>query len=121
MNRSILSSIKKLLGLEESYTHFDAEITMHINSVFLNLYQMGVGSLTCFSIVDKTPTWEDFFGTETPVEAVIQFVYFKVRLAFDPPTSSFVMESIQRQIAELEFRLGVECDPPVIAPIIEEE
>ena len=40
---SILTSVKKLLGIDESYTHFDADLIMHINSVFSILGQMGVG------------------------------------------------------------------------------
>ena len=40
---SILTSIKKMLGIDEEYTHFDADVIMDINSVLMILTQLGVG------------------------------------------------------------------------------
>lgn len=107
---SILTSIKKLLGIEEEYTQFDADIIMHINTVFLNLTQLGVGPDEGFFIEDDTAIWEDFIGDSSQLQAVKTYVYLKVKLLFDPPLSSSVIESMNRMIAELEWRLNVAVD-----------
>ena len=107
---SILTSIKKLLGIEEEYTQFDNDIIMHINSVFLNLTQLGVGPAEGFLIEDDTATWEDFIGDSNQLQAVTSYMYLKVKLLFDPPLSSSVIESMNRMIAELEWRLKVAVD-----------
>ena len=82
---SILTSIKKLLGITEDYENFDADIIMHINSVFMTLRQIGVGPEEGFFIEDKSATWTDFMGDETKIESVKTYMYMKVRLLFDPP------------------------------------
>lgn len=107
---SILTSIKKLLGIEEEYTQFDNDIIMHINSVLLNLTQLGVGPAEGFLIEDDTATWEDFIGDSNQLQAVKSYMYLKVKLLFDPPLSSSVIESMNRMIAELEWRLNVAVD-----------
>ena len=107
MNDSILTSIKKLLGITEEYEHFDQDIIIHINSVFMILNQLGVGPLNGFSITDKTAVWSDFISEGANLESVKSYIYLKVRLLFDPPTTSAVMESMNRMISELEFRLNV--------------
>lgn len=107
---SILTSIKKLLGIEEEYTQFDNDIIMHINSVFLNLTQLGIGPAEGFLIEDDTATWEDFIGDSNQLQAVKSYMYLKVKLLFDPPLSSSVIESMNRMIAELEWRLNVAVD-----------
>ena len=104
---SILTSIKKLLGIDEEYTQFDSDIIMHINSVFLNLTQLGVGPSEGFQIEDDSDTWEDFIGDSNQLQAVKSYVYLKVKLLFDPPLSSSVIESMNRMIAELVWRLNV--------------
>lgn len=107
---SILTSIKKLLGIAEECDSFDADLIMHINSVFFVLNQLGVGPSEGFSIKDKTAVWEDFTsGTST--ELVKSYVYLKVKLIFDPPAGSALIESINRQISEFEWRLNVAVDP----------
>lgn len=110
---SILTSIKKMLGIDEEYTHFDADIIMHINSVLMILTQLGVGPESGFVIEDDTSTWIDFIPEATTVQlhAVKSYIYMKVKLIFDPPTSSAVIESMNRQIAEFEWRLNVAVDP----------
>ena len=109
---SILTSIKKLLGITEEYEHFDNDIIMHINSVFMILTQLGVGPSEGFSISDKTTTWYDFIPSGTNLEGVKSYVYLKVRLLFDPPQASGVMDAIKNQIGELEWRLNVEAETP---------
>ena len=109
---SILTSIKKLLGIAEEYEHFDNDIIMHINSVFMILTQLGVGPSKGFVITDSSASWDDFLpeGGEK-LQAVKTYMYMKVRLMFDPPTSSAVLESMNRMINELEWRLNVAVDP----------
>ena len=109
---SILTSIKKLLGIAEEYEHFDNDIIMHINSDFMILTQLGVGPSKGFVITDSSASWDDFLpeGGEK-LQAVKTYMYMKVRLMFDPPTSSAVMESMNRMINELEWRLNVAVDP----------
>lgn len=108
---SILDSIKKLLGMTPEYTAFDNDIIMHINSVFFILSQIGVGPAEGFSIKDNTAVWTDFVPNIANLEALKTYVYLKVRLLFDPPSSSAVVEAINRQISELEWRLYIAVDP----------
>lgn len=110
---SILISIKKMLGIDAAYTHFDPDIIMHINSVFMILNQLGVGPEEGFAIEDDTSTWLSYVpeANFSRVEAIKTYIYLRVRLLFDPPLSSSVIESINRQIAELEWRLNVAVDP----------
>lgn len=107
---SILTSIKKLLGIDEEYTQFDSDIIMHINTVFLNLMQLGVGPAEGFLLEDDSATWDDYIGDSNQLQAVKTYVYLKVKLLFDPPLSSSVIESINRIISELEWRLNVAVD-----------
>lgn len=110
---SILTSIKKMLGIDEEYTHFDADIIMHINSVLMILTQLGVGPEEGFIIEDDTSTWVDFIpeANAAQLHAVKSYIYLKVKLIFDPPLSSAVIDSMNRQIAEFEWRLNVAVDP----------
>lgn len=110
MPTSILTSIKKLLGITAEYTDFDADIIMHINSVFSILKQLGVGPKEGFSITGDSETWADFLPSQN-IDMVKSYIYLKVRLMFDPPINSSLIESINRQIAELEWRLNVEIEP----------
>jgi len=107
---SILISIKKLLGISEEYKQFDEDIIMHINTVFLNLTQLGVGPETGFLIEGDSDYWEDFIDDDKQLQAVKSYIYLKVKLLFDPPLSSAVIESMNRMISELEWRLNVAVD-----------
>lgn len=106
---SILTSIKKLLGITEEYEHFDADIIMHINSVFMVLTQLGVGPSEGFSIKDKTTTWNEFIS-DNQLESVKSYMHMKVKLMFDPPLSSTVMECMNRMISEFEWRLNIAAE-----------
>ena len=108
---SILTSIKKLLGIAEDYTNFDTDIIIHINSVFSILTQLGVGPSEGFSISDENDVWSDFINDSTKIELVKTYIYLKVRLIFDPPQSSSVIDAMNRTISELEWRLNVAVDP----------
>ena len=105
---SILTSIKKMLGIAEDYEHFDTDIIIHINTVLFTLTQLGVGPTEGFTIDDNTATWSDFIGDDCKnFEAVKSYIHMRVRLLFDPPTSSSAMEALNRMISEFEFRLMV--------------
>lgn len=108
---SVLTSIKKTLGIVEEYTHFDEDLIMHINSVLLILNQIGVGPPEGFSIKDEFSVWEDFIPESQKLEFVKSYVYMKVKLLFDPPISSAVLESTNQMISELEWRIQVATDP----------
>lgn len=105
MYDSILTSIKKLLGIAEDYHHFDTDLIMHINTVFMILHQMGVGPEEPFSIEDDTATWDDFLDGKNDLAAVKNYIALKVRLVFDPPTASAHMQAITEAIKEYEWRL----------------
>lgn len=107
MTESILTSVKKVLGLSESYTAFDQDIILHINSMFSVLNQIGIGPEAGFSIENSTPTWSAFIGSDKLKNSVKTYVCLRVRLLFDPPQTSFVIESLNQQIRELEWRLNV--------------
>jgi hypothetical protein len=104
---SVLTSIKKMLGIDEEYTHFDIDITIHINTALMVLNQLGI-SLSKNFITDKTDVWTDLIGSADDIEAVKSYIYFKVRLMFDPPGTSFAIEAIERQLSELTFRLNIQ-------------
>lgn len=111
MNGSILTSVKKMLGIAEDYTHFDQDIIIHINSVFMILTQLGVGPSDGFFIEDEEMEWKDYNSDSSELQAVKTYMYMKVRLMFDPPASSVVMECMKQMISELEWRLNVSVDP----------
>lgn len=107
---SILTSIKKMLGIQEDYDHFDADIIMHINTVFMTLTQIGVGPSDGFYIEDDTTTWLEFVPELNDLQAIKTYIYLKVKLVFDPPTSSTVLEAMTKQANELEWRLNVAAE-----------
>jgi hypothetical protein len=106
---SILNSIKKLLGITEEYTHFDPDIVLQINSAFSTLNQLGVGPEEGFSIEDASSVWSDFINDDR-LNFAKTFVQIKVKLAFDPPASGTLMDSYNRQLDELTWRLSVVKD-----------
>lgn len=111
MDSSILTSIKKLLGLSEEDTSFDQDIIMHINTVLNILAQLGVGPANGFSIEDDGAIWSDYLGETTNLELIKSYIYMKVRLMFDPPTSSILADAMNKNISELEWRINVTADP----------
>ena len=111
MDSSILTSIKKLLGIAEEDTSFDQDIIMHINTVFAVLSQLGVGPANGFSIEDDSAIWGDYLGNATNLELVKSYIYMKVRSMFDPPTSSILADAMNKNISELEWRINTTVDP----------
>lgn len=108
MEASILNSTKKILGLDASYTVFDLDIMMHINSVFVTVAQLGIGPAEGFMIEDESAEWTDFLGDDLKLNNVKTYVYLRVRMLFDPPSTSFHITAINEQIKELEWRLNTQ-------------
>ena len=110
VSESILLSVKKMLDLDKDYDVFDPELIIHINSVFGTLHQLGVGPEDQFRISGDSETWSEFDTEGEQTDEVKSYVYLRVRLLFDPPSSSFVLSSFQEQLKELEWRLNVKAD-----------
>lgn len=109
---SILTTVKKASNMTEDQVEFDSDVIMHTNTLFMNLRQMGVGPAEGFYIEDKTATWSDFTDDIDMMKAVETYVSLKVKLIFDPPQNSTVLQATKEVIAECEWRLlhAVECE-----------
>jgi hypothetical protein len=109
METSILISTKKILGIAEDYTVFDLDIITHINTAFSTLTQLGVGPAEGFMIEDSAALWTDFDPVDDQVNfnSVKSYIYLKVKMLFDPPTTSYLIAASEKQIEELEWRLNV--------------
>ena len=119
MEESILISTKKILGLDATYTPFDLDVITHINAAFSILNQLGVGPVDGFFIEDETAKWDDFLVPLNQISLVKTYVYLKVRVLFDPPGTSFLLEAANNQIKEYEWRLNVFREvelPPFVPP-----
>lgn len=114
MEPSILISTKKILGVSADYTAFDLDILTHINSAFANLDQLGVGPAGGFSIEDDTAVWQALNLPSNQLNMVRTYIYLKTRMLFDPPTTSYMIEAMNKQIAEFEWRLGVFRDEVIL-------
>lgn len=109
--RSILGSVQKMIGgIDGEESPFEDDLIIHINSVFGIINQLGVGPKKPYSITGKSELWEDFFGDEEVVNMVQSYMYLKVKILFDPPTSGVLHEAMERQITEFEWRLAVQGD-----------
>lgn len=106
MSDSILGSVKSALGIVADYDAFDDQIIMFCNTVFSTLQQLGVGPAEGFTISDGTTKWKDYI-TDMKLEMVKSYMYMRVRLMFDPPSSSYALSSMKEQIAEYEWRMTV--------------
>lgn len=111
-NDSVLTLIKKLLGIEEEYEHFDVDIMTGINTAFMTLNQLGIGPEYGFSIQDKQATWKDFIGERKDIEPLKTFIFLTTKLSFDPPPNSFLVDAINKQINEITWRLNVQVETP---------
>lgn len=107
MITSILGSVKKNLGLDPSYTEFDPDILMHINATFANLHTLGIGPSIGFMIEDSAPTWDDFLGSDPRLNNVKTYVFFCVKMGFDPPQVGYLVTALEKQKEELEYRMLV--------------
>lgn len=109
-NDSILTSIKKLMGLTEEYDAFDQDILILINSVLFELEQIGVKAKNGFSLTDKTVVWSDYSDDDRLLNALKPYIYMKTKLTFDPPTSSGALDSMNRIIDRFEWRINLYAD-----------
>lgn len=107
MEDSILNTTKKILGIDAAYTAFDLDIITHINMVFTTLNDLGVGDPLGFMIMSDEEKWQDFTMDVLQQNAVKTYVFLRVKLAFDPPQTSFHIASLEKQVQELEWRLNV--------------
>lgn len=115
---SILHDIKQMLGQEWDDETFDLDIKNHINTVFFNLNQIGIGPADGFEIVDETTLWSAYIGDRKNNNAVKTYIYIRTRLVFDPPTNGFLVTSLEKQADKLEWTLMVDADPLFVAPIV---
>lgn len=123
---SILGTIKKVLGHPEPDDAFDVDIILHINSVFSTLNQLGVGPDDGFMIEDDTATWDAFLGTDKRKNHVKSYMYLRLRMLFDPPQTSYMQTAMEKQIAELEWRINTQREQeewvdPVTGETLENE
>jgi len=108
MEPSILTSVKKVLGIAAEYLAFDQDIMMHINTALSTLTQLGVGPATGFTVDSVDDEWSDFVSpTDHQYNAVKSYVFLRVRMLFDPPQTSYLIAAQTDQIKELEWRLNV--------------
>lgn len=110
---SILTSIKKALGLAEDYTAFDTDVIMHINSALNVLNQLGVGPSRGFRIQDKDSVWSEFTDDDNRLNMVESYTFLYVRLLFDPPGNSFAVKAIEEQKKELEWRINLQREEEI--------
>ncbi|MBQ0079614.1 MAG: hypothetical protein KBS66_06985 [Eubacterium sp.] len=107
---SILVTVKQLLGISEDDDYFDPQIIALINDALSTLAQLGVGPEDGFVIYDDSASWTDFLGETKLLESVKTYVYLSVKVVFDPPTSPSVVESFNRKLDQLEWRLNARVD-----------
>lgn len=112
MDDNIIDSIKSYIGISETDTAFDQDIVLHINSTFSTLYQLGVGDEAPYRITsDNKVTWTELFSDYSNcLDFIKEYTYLKVRLLFDPPTNSSLLESLKQSIQETEYRILMELE-----------
>lgn len=106
-----LEQRKKMIGIDQDYTVFDVDIITYTNTAFSILHQLGVGPDEGFEVTDNTQTWTDFMGDDPRLNFVKSWVTLKVKMLFDPPQSSALIDSANRLLSELEWRINVSVDP----------
>lgn len=113
MEESILTTILSMLGYKEQQLpdSYSKDIIIHINSVFMILNQLGVGPADTFSISGFDEKWSDFLADGKDLQSVKSYIYLKVKMIFDPPTSSVTLDSMKSLITEFECRLNYRVDP----------
>lgn len=108
---SILDSVKKYIGISSEDTSFDLDIIMDINGEFAKLAQIGCGPKEGFSISDNSSTWSDFLEDNKLLNFVKSYMNIRVRLIFDPPSNSSILQALKAQADEYEWRINVAVDP----------
>ena len=118
MTDSIFSSVKKVVGLLGDDGSFDEDILLHINSVVSTLRQLGLSIPSDFYVRDDVQTWRDLLGEFRDLDIVKSYMAMKVRLMFDPPSSSFGLASMTEMVKELEWRINALTDQPYSVPVL---
>ena len=109
MNESILDSIKSLLPIDKDITDFDGDLIVLINSSLSRLLQLGVGDKP-FRIEGSSETWGQLLNKEEYLDAVKEVVFIDVKMVFDPPTSSVVMEALKAIRNEDMYRITTQIE-----------
>ena len=107
---SIFLTIKKMLGLDPEYDAFNLDILVDINSALMSLNQLGVGPTSGFTVTGEDETWEDLLGSASNLEAVKSYIFLKVKTMFDAPSSSYALDSLNKMIAEHEWRIMIQVE-----------
>lgn len=110
MEDSILLTIKEMLGLSKEYPAFNTDVIRNVNGSLFILMQNGVGPKTGFRITGETETWQDFIGDRKDLDAVVNYVYLKARIVFDPPTNASVLQALKEEAKEYESRLNTQVE-----------
>ena len=118
MTDSIFESVKKVLGLLGDDSSFDQDILLHINSVVSTLRQLGLSIQSDFYVRDDVQTWQNLLGESRDLDLVKSYMTMKVRLMFDPPSSSFGLKSMEEMAKEYEWRINVLTDQPYSVPVL---
>ena len=118
MANSIFNSVKKVVGLLGDDGSFDEDILLHINSVVSTLRQLGLSIPADFYVIDDVQTWSDLLGEFRDLDLVKSYMVMKVRLMFDPPSSSFGLASMTEMVKELEWRINILTDQPYLVPVL---
>lgn len=121
MTEGILTSIKKMLGIDDEYTPFDVDVLIHINNAFMTLCQMGIGPKEGFNVTGYEETWSDFLTNKVMLGGVKTWVYLQVKMLFDPPVNSFVMDAYKTQAEQILWRLNVQAESVEEMPFMREE
>ena len=111
MQDSILMTIRKLVCGDPYADHFDTDLLVHINACFSILNQLGVGPENGFVVTDETQSWSSYIADNYILNMVKTYVTLKVKKVFDPPLTSSVLEAMDKEISQLEWRLNVAVDP----------
>ena len=111
MQDSILMTIRKLVCGDPYADHFDTDLLVHINACFSILNQLGVGPENGFVVTDETQSWSSYSDNDHILNMVKTYITLKVRVIFDPPLTSSVLEAMNKAISQLEWRLNVAVDP----------
>lgn len=107
MEQSILKTIKQLVGCPDDFEQFDLDLTIHINSAFATLTHLGVGPKEGYRITGVDNVWSEFEEDTQKLSLIKDYVYIKTRLLFDPPTNGSLMDSLEKQLKEMEWRLYI--------------
>ena len=105
MSDSVLLSIKQMLGISPEDTSFDVNVIMSINTALTTLMDLGLTEVEDEIVIDDDMTWDELLGGRIDIEYVKTYIYQKVKMIFDPPTSTAAIDAMQRSISELEWRI----------------